>query len=182
MTTFCKTGRALLLILSLGGQVSAADKEARPSEKVEKLLGEKTLAILKGADRVEVYRLNGDEDAKGDKKFRRFVITAIGKEQGKVFAGKLAAVLTTDEAYFGEGAKCFEPGVGYRIWNGKESIEVAICFGCFNLSIGDIGGEFGNFGKSKTNKTFGTVFIQLAKLAKEAFPDDKEIQELRDKD
>jgi hypothetical protein len=165
----------LLLFLSVRKPVSAAEKDAGPSEKVSKRLGEKTLAILKGADRVEVFRLDNrliEKVPEGVKKFGRFAITAMGKEQGKEFAGKLAAVLMKDETYFGRALRCFEPGVGFRIWNGKESVDMTICFGCSNFYVG---GAYGEFGGSKG------IYGQLAKLAKEAFPDDKEIQELPDK-
>jgi hypothetical protein len=78
---------SLLLGLSVGGRVSAQDKNTGPSEKLSKHLGEKTLAILKGADRVEVFRLNPDRKAQGEKRCCNVLITATGKEQGKAFAG-----------------------------------------------------------------------------------------------
>jgi hypothetical protein len=77
-----------------------------------------------------------------------------------------------DETYFGGAYKCFEPGVGFRIWNGKESVDMTVCFICERFLLGEAPGDFGGS---------PGIFGQLAKLAKEAFPDDKEIQGLPDK-
>jgi hypothetical protein len=95
-------------------------------------------------------------------------------------------VLLENATYFGDQAKCFEPGVAFRLWKEKESVEVIICFHCANLKLTAKGGKAdandddgipksGGFGGAEGS------YGRLAKLAKEAFPDDKHIQALKDK-
>jgi hypothetical protein len=155
--------------------ITEEKKDPAVSEVVAKRLGEKTVGILQGADRVEVFRINPEKEGKeaGKNRIGGYAVTATGKEQDKVFAGKLAGVLLQGRTYSGQSFKCFDPGVAYRIWKGKESVEVAICFACENLRIGD---AFGSFGGAKGN------WAAMVKVAKEAFPDDKEIQGLPEKD
>ena len=180
-----------LLVLLLAGLTicswavaNGAEKE--PGKKVKELLGDKTIAILQSAARVEVFRIDPDDSAKGPKRIGGYAITATGKELDKEFTGKLADVLLDDATYFGDQAKCFEPGVAFRLWKDKESVEVVICFHCANLKLtakGVKGDAIDDDGHPKSGG-FGSTegsYGRLAKLAKEAFPDDKDIQALKDK-
>jgi hypothetical protein len=169
-----------LLSVTLAG-AAREEKAVEPSKKVVQALGEPTVGIVKGVTKVEAYRIKPDKAGKeGVKTVGGYPITATGKEQGKEFAGKLRDVLFTDATYEGASARCFEPGVAFRAWTDKkESVEVIICFHCSNLSVisYDANGKavkkdgLGGFGGTPS-------WTALVKLAKEAFPDDKEIQTL----
>lgn len=177
---------AVLLGLALLGVPVARgdDKPAEVSKKVQEMLGPKVPEILAGATRVEVFRLDPDPRKKPDEKgVGGFLVTATGKEQGKEFAGKLRDVLFTDATYEGASARCFEPGVAFRAWTDKkESVEVIICFHCSNLSVISYDAN-GKVVKKDGGGGFGGTpsWTALVKLAKEAFPDDKEIQTLPEK-
>jgi hypothetical protein len=164
---------------------AAEGAENAPSKKVKERLGDNTVAILQGATRVEVFRIDPDNSAKGAKRIGGYAITATEKEQGQEFTGKLADALLDDATYFGDQAKCFEPGVAFRLWKEKESVEVVICFHCANLKLTTNGakGDAINDGGHPKSGAFGGdkgSYGRLAKLAKEAFPDDKDIQTLKD--
>jgi hypothetical protein len=178
-TAISLAGLAVCLVATATG----ADKA--PSKEVKERLGDKTIAILQGATRVEVFRIDPDESAKRAKRIGGYAITVTGKEQNKEFTGKLADVLLDDGTYVGDQAKCFEPGVAFRLWKDKESVEVVICFHCANLKLTAKGanGDALDGGDSKKIGGFGGdkgSYGSLAKLAKEAFPDDKDIQALKD--
>jgi hypothetical protein len=177
-----------LLLAGLTVCLLAAAKgaEKAPSKEVKERLGDKTVAILQGATRVEVFRIDPDVSAKGAKRIGGYAITATGKERDKEFTGKLADALLDDGTYFGDQAKCFEPGVAFRLWKDKESVEVVICFHCANLKItakGATGEPVDDGGSPKIGGFAGDKgsYGRLANLAKEAFPDDKDIQALKDK-
>jgi hypothetical protein len=179
-TAISLAGLAVCLLATATG----ADKT--PSKEVKERLGDKTVAILRGATRVEVFRIDPDDSAKGAKRIGGYAITTTGKEQDKEFTGKLADVLLDDGTYFGVQAKCFEPGVAFRLWKDKESIEVVVCFHCANLRLTAKGakGESVDDGGSPRLGAFAGdkgSYGRLAQLAKEAFPDDKDIQALKDK-
>jgi hypothetical protein len=156
-----------------------------PTDKVQKELGAPMLRILAGATRVECFRIDPHGTDAGDgkptgKHIDGYPITVTAKEQGREFAAKLAAALQDEKSIFSPQARCFFPGVGFRIWSGKESVDVIVCYMCSGLRLvardsdgkvlGRAGGGFsGNW----------ALFVQLAK---EAFPDDAEIQKLDAKD
>jgi hypothetical protein len=182
--------RGAVLALAVGALLSVAlagaareEKAVEPSKKVVGLLGDDVVGFLKGATKVEAFRIKPEKaDKEGVKTVGGYPITATGKEQGKEFAGKLLDVLFADATYEGRSARCFEPGVAFRAWTDKkESVEVIICFKCSNLSVisHDANGKVketrggGGFGETPS-------WTALVKLAKEAFPDDKEIQALKE--
>jgi hypothetical protein len=165
---------------------TATEADNAPSKEVKERLGDKTVAILQGATRVEVFRIDPDESAKGAKRIGGYAITAAGKGQDKAFTRKLADVLLEDGTYFGDQAKCFEPGVAFRLWKDTESIEVVVCFHCANLRLtakGAKGEPLDDGGSAKIGGFAGDKgsYGHLAKLAKEAFPEDKDIQALKDR-
>jgi hypothetical protein len=174
---------AVLLILALLGVPAARgdDKPAEVSKKVQDKLGPKVPEILAGATRVEVFRIDPDPRKKPDEKgVGGFLVTATGKEQGKEFASRLTRVLLDERTYFSDRQyKCFDPGLAYRVWKDKESVEVLVCFKCHKLRVTARDAE-GKEVHEAEGDFQNAVYGPLAKLAKEAFPDDKEIQQLQD--
>jgi hypothetical protein len=141
--------------------------------------------VFADASKVEVFRLDGKEFSKDEggplKKGRRvggFLVTAQGKDQGRKFAGKLLDILNDNKTYTNKYALCFWPGIAFRVWKEEECVEVLICFLCDNLYCGPP-----PKGMANENASFvgSPRRADLVRLAKEAFPDDKEIQGLVDK-
>jgi hypothetical protein len=164
----------------LVGATTSGAAPGEPSPRVKKFLGEPTVKVLQGATRVETFRLKDERaDDEGKPNVGRYAIASTGKAQGEPFARRLAAILLDEHTYVFDSAKgCkFQPAVGFRIWKGDESsVEVVICFHCDELIVhspkaadGSIRGAMENFDPARP---------ALVKLAKEAFPDDKEIQGL----
>lgn len=146
----------------------------------------RTAGILTGATKVEVFRIDGrgPNDPSGttpikpgDPTVGGYAIMARGKDQGREFAAKLWDILNDNKTYTDKFAKCFNPGVAFRVWKGEESVDVIICFRCNNFYLGpptDIRVmETASFHDSPNRRRF-------VQLAKEAFPNDKELQNLKD--
>jgi hypothetical protein len=164
---------ALVLLAAGGGSVAEP-----PVAKVKARLGEKTIALLDGATKVEAFRIDGKARA-GDKAVAGFRITGTGKEQGKPFAGRLGSGLQQEKTLFGKQARCFIPGVAFRAHKGDESVVVLVCFVCKNLRLVAIDAR--GVEQPPISGAFGPRLGPLLALAKEAFPKDKEIQALAEK-
>jgi hypothetical protein len=170
---------AVLVVLALVSPVSAADVP-KPSEKVTKLLGEKSVGLFTGATKVEVFRIDGGKAGEKEKTIGGYRILAAGKEQDAKFAAKLATVVLDEESYDWRGGKgcIFQPGVAFRVWKGDESVVVVICFSCDQVRF---------IPMDKDGKPGKPAFVdsdpsraELVKLAKTGLPDDKEIQKLKE--
>jgi len=143
--------------------------------------GQRSLAVLAGATKVEVFRIDPREEAfehkAGERRIGGYLITAQGYDQGQDFADRLAEILQDDKTFTNDYAKCFNPGVAYRVWKDAQAVEVLLCFMCDNLYCGpptDRANETASFLGSPRR-------ADLLRLTKEAFPDDKDIQALKDK-
>jgi hypothetical protein len=169
--TFPVLAAGTLLLMST---LTSADP---PPDKVKKLIGDKAAGILDGATSVEVFRIQSERtDKKGDKYIAGYPITSKGKKQGKEFAAKMIKALYDEKTYTGQSARCYQPGVAFRIWHGKDAVEIIICFKCTNFEIAVMGEdpitELQMFG-------FGPKLEPFLALAREALPDDNEIQSLK---
>jgi len=169
-----------LLALSCNLPGKPADK---PSDTVRKFLGEKAVALLSDATTVEVYRVSSKRQGEPkDVKYKveGYALHAPGKPQGKEFARRLNGVLFDEDTYLFDIAKgCkFQPGVAFRIEKDRQSVIVLLCFSCDELRVLTLEGE-----KivHTAHEDFDPARATLVKLSKEAFPDDKEIQGLKEK-
>jgi hypothetical protein len=148
---------------------------------VTKHLDEKTVAVLAGATKVEAFRLESAGPAnagiQSQRQFDGFAVKAQGKDQGPALAKKLADVLLDEKTYSTTFAACFTPGVAFRVWNGDACVDVVICFLCQNFYCGP------PTENARENASFADTPARaaLVRLAKEAFPDDKEVQGLEEK-
>jgi hypothetical protein len=149
-------------------------------------LDSQTRAVFAGATKVEVFRLvgrerfrDGEEKPKEGRRIGGFRVTGQGKDQGRTFARKLLGILDDDRTYSKRFKECFWPGVTFRVWKEKECIEVLICFICDNFYCGPP-----TKGQANENASFvgSPRRADLVRLAREAFPDDKEIQALKEKE
>jgi hypothetical protein len=151
----------------------------------KKGLPEAALKILSGATRVECFRIDPrtadtGEGKPGAKHIDGYPITATAKEQGRDFADKLTAALKDEQSY-GPAARCFFPGVGFRAWKDKESVDVVICYMCSNFYVVAHDADGKEVARTQLAGFQGNwaAFVQLAKAA---FPDDPAIQQLDAKD
>lgn len=167
----CRILVAMPIMLLFGSGCASAKKR----------FDDKTVAILSGATKVEVFRLDGTnylesekETKPNEKRMGGFLVTAQRKDQDKDFAAKLTNILFDERTYSKTFAKCFWPGVAFRVWKDQTFIEVLICFKCDNFYCGP------PQERTLENASFwgSPVRSDLVGLAKKAFPDDKEIQAL----
>jgi hypothetical protein len=100
------------------------------------------------------------------------------------FARRLVAVLLEDGTYavhsppFSRSvvSGCsFDPGIGYRLWSGKRSVDVLFCFECDQVEIGPIPRRLGDLRWEVADTHARAVLLGLAK---EALPDAPEITAL----
>ena len=168
------------------------DQANKVPKQVVKDLGEKTIAILSGATKVEVFRLDKlpgpDTTPKtiGIDKMQ-FTITATGKEMDKVFAAKVRALLFDKATRTLSGASGFRGDIALRLWKNKESVTVIVDYegSQFLVVAGDAEGKqtyiaYGGFlFNAKGNFDDGTLFGKVKALAVEAFPDDAKLKALK---
>jgi hypothetical protein len=176
MASLLKSRSVLLKAVSVGLGLFLLHLATRP-------LDWRTRVILNGATKVEVFRIDGGDagrDARvftpGDGVMDGYRITAQGTDQGPEFAARLAGMLTDRWGYSLTGVKCYNPGVAFRVYKGEERVDVVICFKCSNLYVGPPSDRPARENKSFDGTSAGPRLLQLAK---EAFPDDKDIQDLK---
>lgn len=145
---------------------------------LRRTMSSRGVAILKGAARVEVFRVSPLEStAHSGNEIGGYPITARGKEQGPGFAARLAAVLLNDGVTQNEKKCGLEPGVAFRAWKNQNAVEILICFKCDVLWPHVVGEQTEN--PTHEWQDFDPVRADLVGLAKEAFLDDDEIQNLK---
>src|SRR4051794_18165930 len=105
--------------LALSGQ-GRQEEAGEPSKKGGGLLGDPTVTGLRGATRVEAFRIRSERTNDDVPRIAGYPIVATAKEQGKDYAGRLTNVLFTDATYEGRANRCFEPGVAFRVWTDKK--------------------------------------------------------------
>jgi hypothetical protein len=174
--------RSFLKVLAggvLAGMVPAvyARDSKPPRESVAERLGERMTAILKGATKAEAFRIADKPLEKPEgKHVSGYPVLSAAKEQGKDFAKRLSALVQDEKSLFSAQARCFSPGVAFRLWKDKESVDVVVCYMCsgVRLTARDADGKV----LHQTGGGFKDNYDAWVKLAKEAFPDDKQIQTL----
>lgn len=161
----------ILLFCAIAASSLRADDPIEPPVDVKKDVGEQTVGILRGATRVQAFSihepplppgLSAPATAPAEKFGGYYIIDGIGREQGKEFAARLSAVLLAARTYDQSYTLCFSPGVAYRFWKDRESVDVLICFTCSHVRIG---GKMLNLSKER-----GAPALQ--KLVDESFAKD----------
>ena len=148
-------------------------------------LDSRTAGILAGATKVEVYRIDGRDDPPdptpikpGDPTVGGYAILSRGPDQGADFTRRLADILTDETTYSDRFSKCFWPGVAFRVYQGDECVDMVICFRCHNFYLGPPSDKR----VMETASFASTPAVErIVRLAKDAFPDDPEIQALEEK-
>ena len=135
-------------------------------------------SILRGATRVEVFRVGPDETTKpGVETIGGYPILATAPEQGPEFAARLSAVLRGDGVTPNRNKCGMRPGVAYRLWRDERAVEVLVCFECDVLWPHAVGSQIER--PYLEWRDFGPVRAEMLELAKQALPDDAAIQKLK---
>jgi hypothetical protein len=174
--------RSFLQVLAggvLAGVVPAvyAKNPHATRERVAEKLGERMTAILNGATKAEAFRIADKPLEKPEgQHVSGYPVLSAAKEQGKDFAKRLSALVQDEKSLFSAQARCFSPGVAFRLWKDKESVDVVVCYMCWGLRLTarDADGEV----LHQTGGGFKANYNAWVKLAKEAFPEDQQIQGL----
>ncbi|MGI4791740.1 MAG: hypothetical protein ACRYFS_23205 [Janthinobacterium lividum] len=154
-------------------------------EEPRREIGTTGASILKGAERVEAFRLDdgGDGDhvkegTSGDE-IADYPIKSQSKTLGPHFAAKLAQTVMDPRTFLGPSDTSCEinPGVAFRAWQGQKCVEVIICFHCQQMLITTKDAQGHETHSAYTQMT--AMCAEFLALAREAFPGDKEIQSLK---
>ncbi len=137
----------------------------------------------------ETYRIDGMPDYeisrhRDDPKFKdRFlgdwVIAKRGPVKDRDFAEKITGFLTDEQNFMpppapGNQKTCiFVPSVAFRLRSGDEYTDVIVCYSCRQLVVESTKGQL-----KLPSVNFDPGYERLKEIAKEAFPDDPEIQRL----
>jgi hypothetical protein len=141
-------------------------------------LGDKAAKVLAAADRVETFRVAPRHEVSDPTEtLAGFPLIARGQPQGREFAASLGKVLLDDRSYPWDMAKAciFSPHIAYRVWSGQDSILVFICFDCD--AVGIVPDEHDAAIRVHDDDPARPA---LLKLAKQAFPVEKSIQDLKE--
>jgi len=159
------------------------------------VLDAKTQAILDGADRVETFRLVDFHEEENYTELERSAafnsheqplddhqVLRTGPPQGKAFAAALREAVSEAPAFIGKDGKgsgtpsCFDPGVGFRVWNGQAHVDLCVCFYCTAIEI-DTKDPTRRF-KQSLMANLGLSRPAFLALSKEAFPQDARLAAL----
>jgi RNA polymerase sigma factor (sigma-70 family) len=156
-----------------------------PAEGLRQRYGDKTVAILLGATKVEAFRLSRDDrvgPGKDDGKVKRFAgyaVTATAPGQGEKFAKKAAALLLDRNNFVLNMASKdeFVPDIGLRFWKGKDFAELTLCYREWS-EVKVIFPDPVAQGVEFPSVDFGPGRKAFVELARQLFPRDREIQGL----
>jgi hypothetical protein len=153
------------------------------AKRLRGIFSDRGISVLEGASRVEAFRIVDldwhprPKDPIGE--IEGLPITSIGQEQGSDFASRMATYLLDAKLYFYNPDCIEDPGVAFRLWTGKESVTLLVCYQCENLQV---------IVRDKWRRRIhrASAFFRdvsggpglMRQLAKEAFPNDREIQSL----
>lgn len=151
----------------------------------QRKLGDRTIFLLNGATRVETFRLDDSRDgdpAKADTTGQEIVdypLSYRGHTLGPKFAAELSRAVQDPRAYVGPNdVTCLiNPGVAFRAWQGRECVEVIVCYHCQQMLVTTRDTQGRAVHTAYTE--FGSMRAEFLALAKKAFPGGKKIQSLQ---
>ncbi len=141
---------------------------------LQELMGKRTMAVLRSATRVEVFRVG--TTAKGAPAVAGGATAQVSREG--TFLRTLADVLLDERSYIFEPQKLciFKPGVGFRFWNGTTSVVALVCFTCNEIAVENLDGPDG---PEMRKDDIDPIRDRILALALEAFPEDEDLRALR---
>ncbi|HEX8235994.1 MAG TPA: hypothetical protein VF600_08555 [Abditibacteriaceae bacterium] len=139
-------------------------------------LGVAGLWTLRGTNKVEAFRVEPQQNRNsknlniGGHDIRRQG-RDLAPDAINLFRTELLRASNEDLDFFGPHKGCEpEPGVAFRVWHGSRHTDVLVCYSCEQLWAVNP--------QRRPVVDFDMVRAPLVKLAKAAFPKDKEIQAL----
>jgi hypothetical protein len=153
-----------------------------PMQELFNYLGGDGIRFLQEAERVETFRIKSDlyddlskTNKPGKPDIEGFEIISRGKTQGRDFARQLASSLLNENNAFGGIHGCmWAPSHAFRLWHGKESATMLICFDCNEVEI-----KFYNATGKQIHVTtldFGENRNAWLQLTQKSFPSDSELK------
>lgn len=146
-------------------------------KQADKFLGDDMLKVLRAPDSVRACRIEPFETTQEEhpdaELFENHKMLSKFVKLSAAQVGALQDLIRKDDSYlFGPAKACeFVPGVAVQFTKGKESVSIQLCFSCDEWRF-----AMNGTGKSED---FDPIRADLVKLAKELFPDDEAIQELK---
>ena len=119
----------MALLIPIAGPAAAA-ASAAPSPRVERFVGPRAAAVLAGANRLEVFRVQNKRAGDRDESLGGYIVAAAGGEQREASARRLADLLLDEKSYRFDQITVggFTPLIGFRLWDGERSVEVVLSF------------------------------------------------------
>ncbi|MEK7466871.1 MAG: hypothetical protein AAB074_05595 [Planctomycetota bacterium] len=159
--------KTLILVASMG--LAACADDAFMGE-----VGKHALGILEGADRVETFRTHSERDETvGANVVDGYPVVKTGPEKDAAFAKRILSQLKHEETEPNDLECAFVPHDAFRVWKGKEHVDVLICFHCDQVQVTSFPPKaaepiraLGDFEEKS-----GPWFV----LCREAFPDDGDL-------
>jgi hypothetical protein len=183
---------SLTTVLALSAALVAEEPTTKVPAAVKRDLGDPAVAVLAGATKVEVFRLEKTPTRPpkpagiGADEFQ-FAVTATGKVRGEEFAAKVRDLLFDPATRTPSGASGFRGDVGFTVWKDKESVTVVVDFegSQFLVVDRDAAGKerrvaYGGFlFDAKGGFDKGALFDRVKGLTVDAFPDDADLKKLK---
>jgi len=146
------------------------------------VLDARTQAILSGADRVETFRLEDDDEDEDEPDYAAsrglhaqyldgHKVLRVGPERDRAFAAALRAALAevpspTESGVPGD----FMPGIGFRVWKGEAHVDVCASFVSNFLQVSTKDAHHKLLQQTMT--TLGLSRPAFFTLSEQAFPND----------
>ncbi|MFO0824550.1 MAG: hypothetical protein U0792_15770 [Gemmataceae bacterium] len=181
---------AIVLSAAVFNIVFAAEPPAPSAKTVQHIGGEKVVALIRGIESVEAFRVGPVEDYKkgetadADKAVAGRTVTGKPVQLPKEFAAKLSAALLADNTYWKGDSKGTgkNTGIAFRakVKDGG-TVEVSFCLqkGNVFLRVLDANGKVLKYGDCRGFRDDKQA--PLRELAAEAFPDDADVQKFKPK-
>jgi len=173
------TWRSFLVFLAALAGCDGPDGSPAPANRVKNHFGSEPLAIIAGATEAEAYRIEGNDlrptAGTGDgERLGRFEVRSGPVRLEEAWLRQLKEVLFDEASYEWARHKLCRPtpGVGIRYRQGGRETHLYLCFECEMLGIG--------LPESEGWGDFDPANAKLARLVKEVFPGDPEIQALKE--
>jgi hypothetical protein len=163
-----------------------ADHRGSDNEDLPKALTPEITAAVKGADRVETFEVDeGNDYWRTDQqeadRIGAYKITRRGPEEKGPWMTKAAGLLL-DPMSYGHRKRCgFAPGVALRFWKGSQHVDVLLCFHCSDLVVLPLPDPKNPY-PDLILMAFDPQRPAWLRMAREAFPKDKELQRLPERD
>jgi hypothetical protein len=141
-------------------------------ETPKNFLGRSGTIVMRAPTKIEAWRIHGGPSQADTNSTPKQLDVALAKQLGDI--------MLDPDTYDFNSAKpgCeFQPLAGFRVWHDKRSVDVILCFHCNELKL--ISPDPVSKRYPSRVQGFDKARPAMVRLAKQAFPDDREIQDLK---